>query len=171
MKKVTYALLPLLLVAACSAGTNQHPSPPVNETYRVTFPSNAAAVAAETLQVFVFDAAAAGTDCASLLLKRKSGSDLGTPLATTDSLLMCDVFSGEAVDGGTKGVLPTLTFGSRAFLAVTQRTGKDFFIGCATTNVAADSPPIDLTLGPANATVTVPATSCTLQTKCAHTCQ
>ena len=86
-------VLALVSVAGCAAEVISVPSPPTKARYQISFPSTRVAVAAESLQVSVFDAtngAQAGTDCLSLVTKQKSKADLPKALAQTAVVPICD---------------------------------------------------------------------------------
>ncbi len=152
------AVVPLLsVIVACSAGTNDHPSPPSAGTYDVEFPSTAAAVGAETVQAFVYanPSAAAETDCTSLIVARQSGSDLPTPEAQTPQVALCDVLSNAA-----KAQIPSVPYGNISLLVVTQRGGADYFTGCALATLGQGSPAVTVQLQQASALARTPSTNC-----------
>ncbi|HQY64197.1 MAG: hypothetical protein IPF92_22280 [Myxococcales bacterium] len=143
-------------------------SAPSKGTYSLVFPSVAAAVAAESVQVFVFDAPAANraTLCSELVSLRRSGRPLN-PLARGPVLRVCDAQSPQ----GGQGEL-TVGYGDRAFLAVALRQGEDFLMGCAVQNVGTGDAPAKVYLAPASPKVTVPATTCSsLSDACGGRCK
>jgi hypothetical protein len=160
---MTRALL-VLFAVACSSTKPSGPSP---GTYTITFPSTAAAIATDSVEVLIFeagaDASAFGNMCGNLVQMRKSNQQLPAPLLQPPAASPCDLLAGT----GTV----TLTYGERAVLAVAMRGGKDFLIGCQVENVNQNSElsPIDLALIDPKATV--PPTTCTkLSLFCQHGC-
>ena len=155
-------------LALVGCGSDTDSSGPSAAAYRIEFPSTAAAVASETVQVFVFDATDAsskGTDCLTLVIKRKSKAALPGALAQSVPAAPCELLS------GSKGGISGVTYGSRSFLAVTQRGDDDFFLGCSLAEVSDGGPPVEIPLAPAGPTVSVPDTDCTeLSEKCSGGC-
>jgi hypothetical protein len=161
MKRLVF--LPLVL--ACTSGSSA--SSPSGGTYTITFPSTAAAVATDSVQVLVFDAGqdAAGVEhvCPGLVQLRRTHQQLPPRLLEAPPASPCDLL------GGTGTV--TIPYGSRALLAVAERGGRDFLIGCSIENVTQNSElsPIDLTL--IDDQTTVPATGCAKSSDfCQHKC-
>lgn len=174
--------LPALFVtvgslAACGEEVVTVASPPTSAQYQVSFGSIKIAVAAESLQVTVFDATNAqkdGTDCLTLITKERSGADLpggALRLGQTGVVPVCDIVLDTASDpAARKGALPAISYGKRTYLAVTKRGTADFFIGCASADLTANSAPVDIPLSQADVTVQVPDTTCaTLGDKCRQT--
>lgn len=167
----------LVGIAACGEEVVKVPSPPTNARYQVSFASTRVAVAADAIQVSVFDAtngAPSGTDCLTLITKQKSKADLPKApllLAQTDVVPICDILSTETATGGaSKGALPTITYGKRTFLAVVKRGTTDFFLGCAEAEIGTADVLVDIQVTQVDETVQVPATTCaTLGDKCRNT--
>jgi hypothetical protein len=173
-----------LLVVACSSSTEvvEIPAQPTTAHYQVAFPSTNVAVTTETMQVFVFDATDTtknGTDCLTLITKRRSGGDLpadALKLFESEPASPCDLLSttvasdkGEPLTG-KKGALAT-TYGNRSFLVVTRRAGADYFLGCTTRAITSTDTTVEVALSPADATISVPASMCaSLSDKCAARC-
>jgi hypothetical protein len=160
-----------LAAIGCSQPVNEHASPPTSGSYQITFPSTAVAVASDTVEVLVFDAtdpAGMQTGCPTLIAARKSGAPLPKqPVLLHDSgaLRTCDLAS------GGKGVVE-VSFGPRTLLAVSQRAGQDYFLGCASQQVSESASSVNLTLAQAVEGTVVPPTTCTaLSQKCAGMCQ
>jgi hypothetical protein len=151
----------LTCVCACSAASD-----PSRVEYNVTFPSTAAAVAADGLEIHVFDAAEAdlaGDVCASLVVRRRSDQDLPAALVARTDLTPCALHAGQ----GTLSV----SYGSRAFLVVAQRARQDFLIGCAYVDLSATTAPVEIPLALFATTIAVPATTCaSLSDHCAGGC-
>jgi hypothetical protein len=141
-------------LAACSAGTNDHPSPPTASEYDIEFPSTAAAVSVDTIQTFVFSASTPQTDCPSLLVARRTGAGLPTVLAQTDPVPLCGL-----LDGGV-GQLLDVGYGTVSFLVVAQRQNTDYFSGCTLTTLSATSAPVSVQLQQVTI-ASLPPTTCT----------
>jgi hypothetical protein len=156
----TFALGALAIVAlAC--GTD-----PSSGNYTINFPSVAAAVATDAVQLNVFDTK--GQDprsfCSSLLLKVKSNQDLGTRLVTGPAVGPCDLAA------GAKPV--TISYGDRAILAVGTRGGKTLLAGCTEETVGSGSLPASIDLGIVDTGFAVPSTTCTrLSDFCSNLCK
>jgi hypothetical protein len=143
------------LVAACTQPVTHEASPPSSAQYEVRFPSTAAAVATDTLEVLVFDAAATGGDCLSLATARESGVDLPQSpvlLLDTGAVPICSITPGQAAF--------ELPYGAVSFFAVAQRQGQDLFLGCTQTDLVPDAGPVDIWLAEAKIGTTLPATAC-----------
>jgi hypothetical protein len=155
MREGTIFVVTALLgaVASCSAGTTDHPSPPTSASYQIAFPSTAAAVGADTVQVFVYSRATPMTDCPSLITARSTMQGLPAAVAQTDQYSLCDGVS------GAKGQIANVPYGDVSFLAVTQRAGKDYFTGCALATLSATSAPVEISLGAAT-TAHIQSTNC-----------
>ncbi len=184
VKSISGAVTLALLVAACSSSTAvvEVPAQPTIARYRVAFPSTNVAVTTETMQAFVFDAtdtAKNGTDCLSLITKRRSGGELpgdALKLLESEPATPCDLLSTTAASdkgeplAGKKGALAT-TYGNRSFLVVTRRGGADYFLGCTTREITSADTTVEVALSPANATISVPPSTCaSLSDKCAARC-
>lgn len=165
--------LPLVIVlAACGEEeVVQVPSGPTKARYQLSFASVPIAVAAETLQVSVFDATKDGTDCLTLVQKQKSRADLPAApvlLGQTAVVPVCDILNDTQ---GKTGALPEITYGKRTFLAVLKRGGADLLAGCAAAEITSADTLVDIRVTQINETVSIPTTSCgTLGDKCKGTC-
>jgi len=176
MKAGTFvaAALPFaLVVSACGEEVISVPSPPSGAKYQVSFASTRVAVAADAIQVLVFDATngpQASTDCLSLITKQKSAADLPKApllLAQTDVVPLCDIL---ADTEGKKGQLPQVSYGKRSFLAVVKRANADFFLGCAEATLTSSDTTVDIPVTQVDETVQIPTTTCaTLGDKCKNT--
>ena len=137
-------LVPVVFgLAACAEEVVKVPSPPTKARYQISFPSTRVAVATDAIQVTVFDATnpRSGTDCLTLITKQKTKADLPkAPLfiTQTDVSPICDVLS------GTKGALPTISYGKRTFMAVAKRGNADFFLGCAEADIGTGDALVDI---------------------------
>jgi hypothetical protein len=145
------AAFALLAITACTA-SNDTPS---SGTYTIEFPSTAAAVATDNVQLFVFDPPTLAADragyCQSLIQARKLKADQ-KPIAMNQPVNTCELL------GGKKPI--TIDYGDKAILAVAQRNQMDFMIGCAiqTLGNGDASLPIDLSL--VDVSNPVPPTTC-----------
>ena len=155
------------LVVACSSTKTVYVDggAAASGAYTIKFPSTAAAVATDTVQVFVFQDTGdggAGT-CFSLVQKRQSHQALPTALITSDPITPCEMAA------GTGAV--TIPFGKVAVLAVAVRKGSDFLLGCEQTELSQANPSIEVDLSLASTSVSVPTTVCTsLSSHCTGGC-
>jgi hypothetical protein len=158
MKRLAAALI---LALGCSSSSS---SGPTTGTYTLAFPSIAAAVAAEQVQVLVFDAADAGlTTCTDLVIARRSKQALPPTIAESTLVTPCDMAAG-------RGQV-SVSYGPRAVLAVAERGGADYLIGCAVQQVGAGNAQVPVQLALATTTVAVPPTTCaSLTDHCANRC-
>lgn len=156
---LTAALTALVSLSGCGDAA------PSKGSYTVVFPSVAAAVASESIQVFVFDAPAdkRTSVCSELVSLRRTRRPL-QPLAEGPVVRVCDATTGE-------GEL-TVGYGDRAFLVVATRQGEDFLVGCAIQNVGTGDAPAKVFLAPASTKTAVPVTTCTtLSDACGGRCK
>jgi hypothetical protein len=148
----------LVGVAACTAGEG----PPTPGTYTVQFPSTAAAVATDFVQVLIFDvktpADRAGI-CQELISARIRGEkqtpsvDPPAPAAN-----ICEMLAG-------RKPVP-IPYGEKALLVIAQRkdtktdTVQDFMIGCAVMTVGDGDAPLPVPLRIISLKQSVPDTQC-----------
>lgn len=142
-------------LVACSAGTNNHPSPPTTAEYDIQFPSPAIAAGVDSVQTWVFAKATAGTDCASLVVDLKNGTPLPADAAHTDPVALCDVFNQKA------GSIPDVVYGDVVVLVSAPRSGKPYLGGCASGTLSASGSPISVVLGQMDFTKPLASTCCT----------
>jgi hypothetical protein len=130
----------------------------------IGFPSTAAAVAAEEVQVLVFDATDAGASfCTDLVVARRSQQALPPAIAESKVVTPCEMAAG-------KGEV-TIPYGLRAVLGVAQKGGQDYLIGCALQQVGSGDAQVPVQLALASTTVAVPSTTCvSLTDYCAVRC-
>jgi hypothetical protein len=153
-------------VVACSSQTmtvftDGGEAPPVEGTYTLVFPAVSVAVYAQTVQVLVFPAGDADSQCRSLILEQGLGA-LPPPVVPSQSVPIC-----ELVAPGSSGNL-AVGFGSYAVLVVVQTSGEDIAIGCAEQTITAGDPNVTVTL---EQSVVPPETTCmTLSASCAGDC-
>ncbi|HEU4409303.1 MAG TPA: hypothetical protein VFS43_28855 [Polyangiaceae bacterium] len=151
------ALACALAAAACGEGDDAAPV-----AYALDFPSTAAAVAADSVKVYVFSPA--GNDCATLIQARRARSLLPAALGETRALAPCDLL---ASGGGEVSV----GAGDAILFGVAQRQGEDFLVGCTARRLDASARDLTLWLTPVDNTVAVPPTAClALSDKCAGRC-
>jgi len=156
------AVFSLFALAACSAGTADKKSGGLT----VSFPSTAAAIASDTLELHVLD----GSDpnaCLAAIQARQKNQPLAKPLLSINAQSTCNFLAnaGAPFDVG---------YGVRAFLVVAQRaptaggTLADFMIGCALAGVGDVSNQVDVSLTVVDDLASVPAfTKCsTLSDRC-----
>jgi len=153
------------LVVACSSTKTEYVDggPAASGTYTLKFPSTAAAVATDTVQIYVFPGGDGGQSCFALVQKEQSHQALPPASQSTAPITPCDL------EAGT-GAL-TIPFGSVAVLAVAQRKNADFLIGCAEKTLSAADPSVSVDLSLAGTGVAVPPTVCTdLSPHCKGSC-
>lgn len=132
-------------------------------SYNVLFPSTAAAVATDTVQIWVFGGDAGTATCLSLVQKRQSHQALPPALITSDPTPPCDLAAGK---GGV-----TIPFGKVSVLAVGTRKGNDFLVGCTEQQLDSAAASVDVYVSLASNTQSVPTTTCTaLSTFCSGGC-
>ncbi|MGH7297894.1 MAG: hypothetical protein ACRELB_23340 [Polyangiaceae bacterium] len=153
-----------LCAAACSQGTDQHASAPVEGAYQISFPSTLTAVLTDSVEVYVFDAGAPGADCLSLVATRQAQAALPVApalLEDTGAIALCQLASTPL----------SLSFGRRSVLVIAQHGGTDLLSGCVQAVVEADSGMLTIYLARSNLTVPLPTTTCTsVGQKCAGGC-
>jgi hypothetical protein len=154
------------IVVGAGAGACAHDesdAAPVRIAYTVAFPSIAAAVAADEVQIGAYPDEGPST-CLSLVQKRSSQLDLPAPVAPPVAGTPCALAGDDAasIEAG---------FGRIALLVVARRQGADFLIGCTMQSVTehVESARVPLTLF--SNTVVVPETTCaTLSSHCGGGC-
>jgi len=153
MNRVARAVLGIATAIPALAGCSAGQEDPVAASYVVAFPSVAAAVATDTVTIAVYDATAPDV-CQQLFLETRSNQELPAPLATSGPVDTCRLLGG----GGSIEV----GYGRRAFLVTGTRQGKGFLLGCATADVFASTPPLDISLTLIDEKQSIPKTSCVL---------
>ena len=145
--------LPLvaLVIAACTAPS----SGPSAGTYSVSFPSTAAAVATDTVQLMVFDVPTGAVDrqdfCLSLVQARKR-KEPQKPVLQNAPVNICEML------GGRKPI--TIPYGEKAVLAVAQRKAQDFLSGCVIQTFGEGDAPLDIALSLVEVSNAIPDTPC-----------
>ena len=157
MKRVFGLVAAGLVVAACTAGE----ASPTTGSYFVQFPSTAAAVATDFVQVLVFDVktpAERGAICQDLISGRVRG-DKQTPSVDPPAppANICEMRAG-------RKPVP-IPHGEKALLVVAQRKDKngtvqDFLIGCAVMTIGDGDAPLPVFLTLINVSQPVPDTLC-----------
>lgn len=162
MKKALAVAASSAALIACASATEKD-APPATAQYEIEFPSTAAAVVAESVQLLVFDAAQPDSDCQTLVAKRRSKQDLPPRLYESERIPPCELLKA-AQDpnlAGSRAVLPAITFGRRSILAVAlYDRGKDFMIGCGAGQLG---PGVHIPVAITNANVSVPPPTTTCQ--------
>jgi hypothetical protein len=135
--------------------------------YTVNFPSVAAAVETDSVQLYVFDMA--GQDpksfCEQLVLQVKSNQDLPTKgrLVTGPAITPCNLAAGAQPI--------SMTYGDRALLAVGTQGGMTTVAGCTVETVGQGTLPVSISLGVVNTAVAVKPSGCSkLSDFCAGRC-
>jgi hypothetical protein len=148
-------------IAACTAGEES----PTQGTYTVQFPSTAAAVATDFVQIFVFDVAPKDRPfiCQNLVASRKRKDPL-KPIVTGPQLNVCEML---------KGAKPiTVPYGEHAVLAVALRNQDDFMTGCVLQTFGDGQPLLSIPVALVGVDVGVPATTCaSVGDRCNTTCK
>lgn len=157
MRRLSFAVTFAFPVAAAAC---QDPAPSKG-TYTIAFPSTAAAVATDFVQVLVFDVGGAdrGSLCQDLITQRLTSPETLTPSIDPPErpVNICAMLGGR---------LPVnLPYGEHALLAIAQRQDsesqlKDFMIGCAIMTIGEGDAPIPIPVRLVNVSQPVPATKC-----------
>lgn len=133
--------------------------------YTVAFPSIAAAVAADELQIGAYPDEGAST-CLSLVQKRRTQQALPTPVSPPVTVAPC------GVQAGGDGAAIEAALGRVALLVVARRQGTDFLIGCTEQEIVDNVEPVRIPLTLFSNTVVVPPTECdSLSSRCGGACQ
>ena len=160
MKVVRSMLVACSLVsalAACTAGEAE----PTKGTYTVQFPSTAAAVATDFVQVLVFDVKTPderASICQDLITQRLTSPGSLTPVVPpAPAANICEMRAGRKV--------VTVPYGEHALLAVAQKKDRqdqlrDFLIGCAIMTVGDGDAPVPIPVRLVSVSAPVPATTC-----------
>ena len=164
-RRLAVSAVTLALSLGCGSGGDTAPG-----TFTVDFPTNAAAIATNSVQVFayattVFDGGAAGAAgaCETIIEARRGNNLTATPAATSSVVTPCSLLTGAGK--------VSVSFGSYAFLAVGQQNGTDFLLGCAEQTITSSNTVVVIPLSLAAPGITVPATTCTsLGQSCAKGC-
>ncbi len=153
---------------ACTSGE----ADPSKGTYTVQFPSTAAAVATDYVQILVFDVKPEdrASICQDLITARltKPGT-LEPTVPPAPAANICEMHA------GAKAV--TVPYGQHALLAVAQKKDKqdqlkDFLIGCAIMTVGDGDAPVPIPVRLVSVNAPVPATTCgSVGEYCAGACQ
>lgn len=139
-----------LATFACTAGE----ASPSSGTYTVQFPSTAAAVATDRVQILVFDVepGSRATLCQNLIAARNRKEQL-RPSVTNGAVNTCELFYGK------KPI--TIPYGEKALLAIGVRKDQDFLLGCAIGTFGDGDAPVIVSLALADVANGVPDTVCT----------
>lgn len=150
---VVAVLVPVALLAGCTAG----PDDPSKGSYTLAFPSTAAAVATDSVQILVF-AVPSPADrthlCQDLLRARRSREPL-QPVVESPAHGTCAILS------GNEATAVNIPYGEHALMAVGVRNGADFLLGCSIQTIGDGDAPLPIVLSLADPTVGVPDTVCT----------
>ena len=160
--RILAAAAPLALVVACTASSDG----PSSGTYTVRFPSTAAAVATDTVQLFVFEPPRGGAEradfCQSLIQARKRKDTL-KPNQQNQPVNICELLAGK------KPI--TIPYGEKAVLAVAQRKAVDFMAGCVIQTLGDGDAPAAIDLSLLDVSTAVPDTTCSSVTEfCTKQC-
>jgi hypothetical protein len=148
------------LVAACSGGEAE----PSTGSYTVQFPSTAAAVATDFVQILVFDVKSPEerpTLCGDLIAARLTDPTTLVPSVNppAPAANICEMRAGK------KPI--TIPYGEHALLAIAQRRDpqnpeqlQDFMIGCAIMTFGKGDAPLPIPVKLVTVNQRVPATTC-----------
>jgi hypothetical protein len=152
---MTRTLLAAIPFAAALLACTAEADGPSAGTYTLKFPSTAAAVATDTVQLFVFDVPAAPAEragfCQTLIQARKR-KDPQRAVASNQPVNICELLQGR------KAI--TIEYGERAILALAQRRGVDFMIGCTLQTLGDGDALTPIDLGLIDVGNPVPETNC-----------
>lgn len=171
MKVLTSALAATsvsLVLLSCTTGEAE----PSKGTYSLQFPSTAAAVATESVQVLVFEVKTpeerAGI-CQDLIIARRTRPESLEPVVPPPaSANVCEMLLGRR-----PVIVP---YGEHALLAIAQRQDergelRDFLIGCAVMTIGDGDPPLPIALKLVSVNAPIPPTNCaTVGDYCASKC-
>ncbi|HVH44355.1 MAG TPA: hypothetical protein VM925_18510 [Labilithrix sp.] len=147
----------LTMLGACTAGE----ADPSQGRYTVVFPSTAAAVATDFVQILVFDVktpAERVSICQDLVTARLTSPDTLVPSAPpAPAANICEMRAGQ------KPV--PVAYGEHAILAIAQRKDRrdqleDFLIGCTVMTIGAGDAPLSIPVRLVSVSSPVPETTC-----------
>ena len=151
MSKVLGTLLVGSILLACSA-SEEAPSP---GTYTLQFPSTAAAVATDTVQLLFFDVlptqAERSVQCATIIQARKR-KDPQKPAFQNTSVNICELSQGK------KPV--TIPYGEHVVFAIAVRSNTDFMVGCNIQTFGKGDAPLPIAMSLVDVGNPVPDTTC-----------
>jgi hypothetical protein len=149
-KRIVFLLFSLLLLS-CSSGD---PSPSTG-FYTIKFPSTAAAVATDYVQILVYDFTPDQRTfaCADLVAARKRQDNSARPIVSGPQTNVCELLN------GTKPI--TVPYGEKAVLAVGLRDTQDFLIGCVIQTFGDGDAQLAIPLELFDLSQAVPETQCT----------
>jgi hypothetical protein len=152
LARLALTMLPLAAIGlACSAG-EESPSP---GTYTIAFPSTAAAVATDSVQLLLFDlpkTLAERTSFCETLIQARKRNGLAKPALQNAPVNVCELLQGR------KPI--TIPYGERAVFAVAQRKGTDFMLGCSIQTFGQGDAPLPVALSLVDVGNFVPETTC-----------
>jgi hypothetical protein len=154
--------LSLLGILAISCAKKENAEPP-DVPFEVKFPSTAAALATDTVKVYVFDGALV---CDDLIRLRQTAQPLPSTVAETPTLTPCQLHKGE------NNSFDLTLERDYTMLAVGQIGGQDVFIGCAVQTAYGTTLANPIQVSFIDDRVNIPAQTCTrLSDKCNGTCR
>jgi len=154
---LTTAALTAMMAAACTSGEAE----PSRGAYTVQFPSTAAAVATDFVQILVFDVKPEdrGRICEDLIATRLTDPAKLIPSVNppAPAANICEMRAGR------KPV--AIPYGEHALLAVAQKKDRgdvvrDFMIGCAIMTIGDGDAPLSIPVRLVSVNQPVPATTC-----------
>ncbi len=138
-------------VSACSAA----PDGPSKGNYTVSFPSTQAAVATDSVVVYVFDGPKSAADragyCQALIQARKK-REPQRPISQSKAANICELLQGrQPIE---------VAYGEKALMAIGLRGDDDFLIGCVIQSFGDGDAALDIDLTLVDVGVSVPFTDC-----------
>gem|GEM_PF-1328182 len=148
-----------LLLTGTGAGCASPEGEPTAGTFTLAFPSTAAAVASESVQVLAFDLPLMDGEtpvpneraCLTLLQRRKQ-KEQQRPSSVFGPMSVC------ALRQASEPLM--LAYGPRALVAVTQRQGADFLVGCSMQSVGSGDLVEPIRLALVDVSQPVPSAQC-----------
>lgn len=165
MKKELLCCLAVGALGALVACTSGEASPSEG-TYTVQFPSTAAAVATDYVQVFVYDFPPdqRAFACADLVAARKRKDNSAKPVVQGPQVNVCELLN------GAKPI--TVPYGERAVMAVGLRGADDFLVGCVIQTFGDGNALLAIPLELIDLGVAVPVTTCnSVGDRCTQVCK
>lgn len=149
--RLAFLISVFVCVAACGSGDDSASE----GTYTIQFPSTAAAVATDTVQVLLFDLpeqeSERATFCEQLIQGRKR-RDPQKPSVLNPPVNICEMLLGK------KPI--RIPYGERAVFAIAQRRGADFMLGCAIQTIGDGDAPLPIAMSLMDISNAVPDTPC-----------
>jgi hypothetical protein len=166
MRTILRPIVPLVCVGVTATGCLREASPHQGQ-FTVDFPSTAAAIQTDSLEVYVFASsdATATTFCHELVSARAAQNTWSVQPLSTTTFPPCSVVT---APGSVS--LPVADFGDRAIVIVGRASGKDLLIGCQRVTLGEGDLPIPIPLSLIGTTPVAPTTCTTVHDHCEGKC-